>query len=307
MSGAAVVVEHVRKGFEGGRIHALEDVTFGLDPGELVALTGPSGCGKSTLLNLIGALDRPDAGSIVVGGEDLSHLADSASYRARTVGFVFQFHNLITTLTALENVQVPMLGRRRGRSERERRARQLLEEVGLAERISAYPPTLSGGERQRVAIARALANGPRLLLADEPTGALDSATGGQIVDLLRGVRDEHGTTILLVTNDDALAAAADRVLRLRDGARDGRGRALALVAAGERARAVGELLRGGVEVADRGVEVGARGLQRVELLRQVGGLRGDVARVELCGRGRRQIARECLQLAREPVDARADR
>ena len=217
MNGAEVVVEHVRKGFEGGRIHALEDVSFRLDPGELVALTGPSGCGKSTLLNLIGALDRPDAGSIRVGGEDVAHLGDSASYRAETVGFVFQFHNLITTLTAVENVQVPMLGRRSGRSERERRARELLEEVGLAERVSAYPPTLSGGERQRVAIARALANGPRLLLADEPTGALDTATGEQIVDLLRGVRDDHGTTILLVTNDDALAAAADRMLRLRDG------------------------------------------------------------------------------------------
>ena len=228
MTGAEVVVEHVRKGFEGGRIHALEDVSFRLDAGELVALTGPSGCGKSTLLNLIGALDRPDAGSIRVGGEDVAHLDDSASYRAETVGFVFQFHNLITTLTAVENVQVPMLGRRSGRSERERHARQLLEEVGLAERVSAYPPTLSGGERQRVAIARALANGPRLLLADEPPGALDSATGEQIVDLLRGVRDDHGTTILLVTNDDALAAAADRVLRLRDGRLDADGAELRL-------------------------------------------------------------------------------
>jgi len=217
VNGAEVVVEHVRKSFEGGRIHALEDVTFRLDPGELVALTGPSGCGKSTLLNLIGALDRPDAGSIRVGGEDVARLVDAASYRAETVGFVFQFHNLITTLTAMENVQVPMLGRRKGRGERERRARGLLDEVGLTERVSSYPPTLSGGERQRVAIARALANGPRLLLADEPTGALDSATGDQIIELLRGVRDEHGTTILLVTNDEAVATAADRVLRLHDG------------------------------------------------------------------------------------------
>jgi predicted ABC-type transport system involved in lysophospholipase L1 biosynthesis ATPase subunit len=132
------------------------------------------------------------------------------------VGFVFQFHNLITTLTALENVQVPMIGRR-GRAERETRARELLGEVGLSDRIDAYPPTLSGGERQRVAIARALANEPQLLLADEPTGALDSETGQQILDLLRGVREEHGTTILLVTNDYAVAAQADRTLRLRDG------------------------------------------------------------------------------------------
>ena len=221
-AGAAVLVEHVRKGFEGGRIRALEDVSLQLAPGELVALTGPSGCGKSTLLNLIGALDRPDAGEIHVGGEDVARLEDAAAYRAETVGFVFQFHNLITTLTALENVQVPMLGRR-GRAERERRARELLAEVGLAERAESRPTTLSGGERQRVAIARALANEPRLLLADEPTGALDGETGGQILALLRRLRDEHGTTILLVTNDGGVAAEADRTLRIRDGMLDGAG------------------------------------------------------------------------------------
>jgi ABC-type lipoprotein export system ATPase subunit len=216
VSGAAVVVEHVRKSFEGGRILALEDISLRLEPGELVALTGPSGCGKSTLLNLIGALDRPDAGEIQVGGKDVTRLDDPAAYRAEVVGFVFQFHNLITTLTALENVQVPMLGRS-GRTERERRARDLLAEVGLEHRVTGYPPTLSGGERQRVAIARALANEPRLLLADEPTGALDSETGAQILHLLSRVRDEHGTTILLVTNDPVAAARADRTLRIRDG------------------------------------------------------------------------------------------
>ena len=216
MSGVRVDVRHVRKSFEGGRIRALEDVSLELDPGELVALTGPSGCGKSTLLNLIGALDRPDAGEIHVGGEDVTRLDDPSRYRADVVGFVFQFHNLITTLTALENVQVPMLGKRR-RAERERHARELLDEVGLSERIDSYPPTLSGGERQRVAIGRALANGPRLLLADEPTGSLDSQTGGQILELLHRVRNEHGMTILLVTNDDGIAGQADRALRLRDG------------------------------------------------------------------------------------------
>ena len=210
MSGADVEVRHVRKSFEGGRIRALEDVSLSLAAGELVALTGPSGCGKSTLLNLIGALDRPDAGEIVVGGLDVTHLRHPARYRAETVGFVFQFHNLITTLNAVENVQIPMLGTR-PRASRERRAHELLDEVGLGDRVRSYPPTLSGGERQRVAIARALANEPRLLLADEPTGALDSETGAQIMDLLRRVRDEHGTTILLVTNDDDVAAQADRV------------------------------------------------------------------------------------------------
>jgi putative ABC transport system ATP-binding protein len=232
VSGAAVAVEHVRKSFEGGRIRALEDVSLRLEPGELVALTGPSGCGKSTLLNLLGALDRPGAGEIRVDGMDVARLGDAARYRAEVVGFVFQFHNLIATLTALENVQVPMLGRR-GRRERELRARELLAEVGLAERETSYPPTLSGGERQRVAIARALANEPRLLLADEPTGALDSETGAQILDLLHRLRDEHGTTILLVTNDDGVAAQADRVLRIRDGE---------LLATGESGGSVGESL-----------------------------------------------------------------
>jgi putative ABC transport system ATP-binding protein len=216
VSGAAVDVHNVRKSFEDGRIRALEDVSLHLDPGELVALTGPSGGGKSTLLNLIGSLDRPDAGEIVVGGLDVTKLDDPARYRAETVAFVFQFHNLITTLNAVENVQIPMLGTR-PRAERERRAHELLGEVGLGDRTRNYPPTLSGGERQRVAIARALANDPQLLLADEPTGALDSETGAQILDRLRRVRDERATTILMVTNDDAVAAQADRVLQMRDG------------------------------------------------------------------------------------------
>jgi putative ABC transport system ATP-binding protein len=213
--GAEVVLEHVRKVFEDGRIPALEDVSLKLEPGEFTALTGPSGSGKSTLLNLIGALDRPDAGTIAVDGEALSG-DDATGYRASTVGFVFQFHNLIPVLSAAENVQVPMMGRLQ-REQRAQRAAELLGEVGLAGRASAFPPTLSGGERQRVAIARALANDPRLLLADEPTGALDSETGAQIVALLQRLRESRGMTILLVTNDRAVAEQADRVLELRDG------------------------------------------------------------------------------------------
>jgi putative ABC transport system ATP-binding protein len=214
--GAAVAVEHVRKSFEDGRITALADVSLELAPGELVALTGPSGCGKSTLLNLIGALDRPDEGRIAVDGQDLDRL-DATEYRAAMVGFAFQSHNLVPVLSALENVQVPMIGREAARGLREERAAELLAEVGLAQRGASRPPTLSGGERQRVAIARALANGPRLLLADEPTGALDTETGGQIVRLLQGLRVRHGMTILLVTNDPAVAGHADRTLALRDG------------------------------------------------------------------------------------------
>jgi len=216
VSGAEIVLEHVRKGFEDGRIPALDDVSLQVEPGEFVSLTGPSGSGKSTLLNLVGALDRPDAGTVTVGGERVSEL-DGAEYRATVVGFVFQFHNLIPTLTATENVQLPMLGRGLSRGGRVSRARGLLDEVGLSERRSAYPTTLSGGERQRVAVARALANEPRLLLADEPTGALDTATGGQIVELLQGVRAQRGTTIVLVTNDPDVAGAADRTLQIRDG------------------------------------------------------------------------------------------
>jgi putative ABC transport system ATP-binding protein len=215
--GVEVVLDRVAKAFEGGRIVALQEVSMRIEPGELVALTGSSGSGKSTLLNLVGALDRPDSGSITVGAERIDELADASEYRAGTIGFVFQSHNLIATLSALENVQVPMLGRGLGRSDREEHAAALLREVGLAARLKSYPSTLSGGERQRVALARALSNGPRLLLADEPTGSLDSATGAQIVELIRRVRDERRTTVLLVTNDDAVAARADRALRLVDG------------------------------------------------------------------------------------------
>jgi ABC-type lipoprotein export system ATPase subunit len=215
--GVAVAVEGVRKAFEGGKIEALRDVSLRVAAGEFVALLGPSGCGKSTLLNLIGALDKPDGGRVLVGGRDLAQLEDPAEYRAATVGFVFQFHNLIPTLNALENVQMPMLGRRIPRGERERRARKLLEEVGLAARLRSWPATLSGGERQRVALARALALGPQLLLADEPTGSLDWETGAQILSLLQRVRAERRMTVLLVTNDEELARSAERSVSMRDG------------------------------------------------------------------------------------------
>jgi putative ABC transport system ATP-binding protein len=215
-AGAGIVVDGVRKSFDNGRVPALRDVSFTVAPGELVALTGASGSGKSTLLNLIGALDTPDAGSLSVDGRRLDELESPADYRAETIGFVFQAHNLLPTLTAAENVQVAMFGRL-PRSERVERARELLREVELEGRAAARPMVLSGGERQRVAIARALANEPRLLLADEPTGALDSVTGEHVLDLLQRLRKLHGMTILLVTNDGGVAAHADRTLRLQDG------------------------------------------------------------------------------------------
>jgi putative ABC transport system ATP-binding protein len=216
VTGAAVVVDRVTKSFEGGRIRALQDASLRLAPGEFVALTGPSGSGKSTLLNLIGALDISDAGRIEVDGRSLDAI-DGADYRAATVGFVFQSHHLVPTLSALENVQVPMLGRGSNRARRVERARSLLADVGLEARADARPGVLSGGERQRVALARALANEPRLLLADEPTGALDSDTGAHVLALLERLRRERGMTVLLVTNDEDVARTADRTLRLRDG------------------------------------------------------------------------------------------
>jgi len=215
-AGAGIVAAGVRKSFEHGRVPALRDVSFTVAPGELVALTGSSGSGKSTLLNLIGALDTPDAGSLSVDGRRLDELESPADYRAETIGFVFQSHNLLPTLTASENVQVAMFGRL-PRAERVTRAEELLREVGLESRADARPGVLSGGERQRVAIARALANEPRLLLADEPTGALDSVTGEHVLELLERLRKLHGMTILLVTNDDGVAAHAERTLRLQDG------------------------------------------------------------------------------------------
>ena len=215
--GVAVTVEHVRKSFEGGLIRSLEDVTLQIEPGEFVSLMGPSGSGKSTLLNLIGALDKPDSGSIRVGAQQIESLRNPSEYRAGVIGFVFQLSNLIPTLSALENVQLPMLGRHNSRKEREARAQDLLEEVGLSHRLDANPGTLSGGERQRVAIARALANRPCLLLADEPTGALDSVTGERIMLLLQRLREQHQMTTLVVTNDVGVAAAADRAYRMRDG------------------------------------------------------------------------------------------
>ena len=215
-TGAGIVAAGVRKSFENGRVPALKDVSFTVEPGEFVALTGASGSGKSTMLNLLGALDTPDGGSLTVDGSRLDRLQSPSDYRAATIGFVFQAHNLLPSLTASENVQVAMFGLQ-PRPERVSRALELLREVGLEDRAHARPTVLSGGERQRVAIARALANQPRLLLADEPTGALDSVTGEHILGLLERLCEQHGMTILLVTNDGDTAAHADRTLRLRDG------------------------------------------------------------------------------------------
>jgi putative ABC transport system ATP-binding protein len=202
----------------GGRlVTILDGVSLEVAAGEVVAVTGPSGSGKSTLLGLIAGLDTPSAGSIAVGGVEVTGLgeADLARFRRRTIGFVFQSYHLIPTLTAAENVAVPL--ELAGTPEPLAVARGRLAEVGLAERGHHYPAQLSGGEQQRVAIARAVALAPPLLLADEPTGNLDSATGAQIVDLLLALNRERGSTLVLVTHDAALASRADRAIALRDG------------------------------------------------------------------------------------------
>ncbi len=218
MSEAATIdVTRVGKSYEEGRIRALDGMELHVAAGEYVALVGPSGCGKSTLLHLIAALDRPDEGSIVVAGHDLAHERDLSHYRARHVGMVFQLHNLLPSLTAVENVQMPMFELGVRSSAREWRAGHLLELVGMAEREHNRPTQLSGGERQRVAIARALANEPGVILADEPTGSLDSTSGLQVMELLESVCREHEATLVLVTHAPDLALRADRIVRMLDG------------------------------------------------------------------------------------------
>ena len=197
-------------------VRALEGVNLAVDRGELIAIMGPSGCGKSTLLNMLGALDQPTAGEVWVNGENLAHLKDVDDFRARTVGFVFQLHNLLPTLTALENVETPMQGRMPA-AERRKRGQLLLEMAGLADRSGSLPAQLSGGQRQRVAVARALANSPALLLADEPTGSLDSQSGEEILSLLAELNRTQGTTIVIVTHDPRVAQSTQRIVRMRDG------------------------------------------------------------------------------------------
>jgi ABC-type lipoprotein export system ATPase subunit len=210
------MVERVSKTYD-GRIRALVDVSFSVAPGELVAITGPSGSGKSTLLQLIGSLDRPEAGEILVDGVDVARLEHPAAYRREVVGFVFQLHHLLPYLTAQTNVEVPLIGAGVGRAQRHRQARELLAEVGLEHRADHRPSELSGGERQRVAVARALASRPRLLLADEPTGALDSETTVRILDLLTNLRARRGMTMLVVSYEPLAFERANRTLHLRDG------------------------------------------------------------------------------------------
>ncbi len=203
----------------GALIHALRGVDLKIEEGEFLAVVGASGSGKSTLLHILGGLDRPTSGRVYLSDSELTALDEDelAEVRAKKIGFVFQFHNLIPALTALENVELPMVFAGVKPAQRRRRAAKLLREVGLGDRLSHTPLQLSGGEQQRVAIARALANKPEVVLADEPTGELDSANSLLIMETLLKLREEHGITIVMVTHDSEMAGFADRIVKLRDG------------------------------------------------------------------------------------------
>lgn len=213
--GAAVVVQNVVKTY--GPVQALRGVSLEVPPGEFVTITGPSGSGKSTLLNLIGSLDRPDSGTIEVAGLPVPEPRYAVEFRRHVVGFVFQDHRLLPYLTAHVNIETALIATGMRRHERRERSLKLLAEVGLEHRAEHLPGELSSGERQRVAIARALANDPRLLLADEPTGTLDSASGERVLNLLGTIRARRGMTLIIVSHDDAVARRADHVVRLVDG------------------------------------------------------------------------------------------
>jgi putative ABC transport system ATP-binding protein len=218
------VAMHAKKLFKiyesaAGRVIALRDVTFKVKKGEFVAIVGPSGSGKSTLLNMIGALDRPTSGKVFIGGVDIFSLSDSeiATIRNRMIGFVFQSYNLINRTTVQRNVELPAIIKGMSRSNRIRRAKKLLEMLGIGDKANFKPSNLSGGQQQRLAIARALMNNPTIILADEPTGNLDTKTGNEVFNFLCVLSQKYRRTIVMVTHNTALAEAADRAIYIRDG------------------------------------------------------------------------------------------
>ncbi|MHC4958124.1 MAG: ABC transporter ATP-binding protein [Planctomycetota bacterium] len=217
MSDALVRFEQVTRTFDQGRVVALGGVDLEIGRGEFVAVMGPSGSGKTTMLNLMGAMDLPTSGRVTIAGRAVDSRAAMEEVRAHEIGFVFQMHNLIPVLRAAENVEVPLVPRGMQRRERRRRSRELLEAVGLGDRADADVRVLSGGERQRIAVARALAHEPPLVLADEPTGNLDSKTGHEVMELLHKLRAETGAGLVLVTHNEEMTDGCDRLLRVHDG------------------------------------------------------------------------------------------
>ena len=225
MAAPVIAVRDLTKTYavEGGVVHALRGVTFDVDPGEFVSVIGPSGSGKSTFMHIVGCLDLPTSGQYLLSGRDVSRLSDDelSAIRNRQIGFVFQSFNLLPRTAAVENVELPLLyapDAKMSASARHQRALRALEAVGLADRASHHPNQLSGGQQQRVAIARALLNDPAILLADEPTGNLDSATGLEVMELFRRLNRDRGITVVLITHEPAVAAYGSRIIQFKDGA-----------------------------------------------------------------------------------------
>ncbi|HTX60896.1 MAG TPA: ABC transporter ATP-binding protein [Methanobacterium sp.] len=212
-----IEIHNLKKNYDKGNIKALNGIDLEIKKGEFISIMGPSGSGKSTLLNMIGALDRPENGSVKVAGIDLMKTRDLSEFRSQEIGFVFQMHNLIPNLTVLENVEIPMYESKLKSIQMRERALELLEAVGLKNKADKNPTKLSGGERQRVAIARALVNHPSIILADEPTGALDSKTGDVILNLLKNLHTKEHVTLVMVTHEPYVAQMADRILNVLDG------------------------------------------------------------------------------------------
>ena len=212
-----VDMKKVYKSYEDGKIKALNGIDLTITEGEFVSIIGPSGSGKSTLLNMLGALDIPDSGSITVAGRDLSSNKKLNEFRAKEIGFIFQLHNLIPNISVAENIEIPMYTQKMSSKEMRSRALKLLDDVGLKDKADIKPNKLSGGERQRVAIARALANDPSIILADEPTGSLDSKTSNKILKQLIDLHDTKNVTLIIVTHDMDVAKLADRVIEVLDG------------------------------------------------------------------------------------------
>jgi len=212
-----IEIQELKKSFENGKIKALDGIDLKIKKGEYVSIIGPSGSGKSTLLNMIGALDRADEGKINVAGYDLAKTKSLNQFRSQEIGFIFQLHNLIPNLTVLENVEIPMYESGYSGKEMQKRATELLEYMELHDKMKRLPTALSGGERQRVAIARALANNPSIILADEPTGSLDSKTGQMILDRLKNLHEKENVTLIMVTHDMNVASMAERTIEVLDG------------------------------------------------------------------------------------------
>ena len=221
MSNTVVRLDNVVKTYSMGEseVHALRGISFAIEQGEFLSIMGPSGSGKSTCMNMIGCLDRPTSGIVEINGKETAKMTEKelALLRNQTVGFVFQQYHLIASMNVLENVMLPLKYQKVEKSERVERAKQALEAVGLGERIKHRPHELSGGQKQRVAIARAMITKPKILLADEPTGALDSTTGKQVMEMFSKINQEQGTTVIIVTHDPGIGASTERCIKILDG------------------------------------------------------------------------------------------